>query len=57
MGPRLPCQHPYVNIKNRPVYKLNFADLSRDAAMPQATLQRCWPLFNADLIGFLLLAP
>lgn len=33
---------------------LNFADLSRDAAMPQTTLQRYWALFEATfLVGAL----
>ena len=29
---------------------LNFADLSRDAAMPQTTLQRYWALFEATFL-------
>lgn len=30
---------------------LNFADLSRDAAMPQTTLQRYWALFEATFLA------
>jgi predicted AAA+ superfamily ATPase len=33
---------------------LNFADLSRDAAMPQTTLQRYWALFEATFLVRLL---
>jgi len=29
---------------------LNFADLSRDTAMPQTTLQRYWALFEATFL-------
>jgi uncharacterized protein len=35
---------------SRAMSLLNFADLSRDAAMPQTTLQRYWALFEATFL-------
>jgi hypothetical protein len=39
---------------SRAMSLLNFADLSRDAAMPQTTLQRYWTLFEATFLVRLL---